>query len=54
MLIHVFNDDDSISILIDSRIVIIRKIDDNYNKIAENLKLRNWDLVIKLIKVSVK
>lgn len=52
MLIHVFNDD-SISILIDSRIVIIRKIDDNYNKIAENLKLRNWDLVIKLIKVSV-
>ena len=52
MLIHVFNDD-SISILIDSRIVIIRKIDDNYNKIVENLKLRNWDLVIKLIKVSV-
>ena len=49
MLVHVFNDDDSISILIDSKIVRIRKTHINYNKISENLKLRNWDLVIKLI-----
>ena len=49
MLVHVFNDD-TISILIGSRIVRIWKTDENYEKIVKNLKLRNWDLVIKLIK----
>ena len=50
MLVHVFNDDDTISILIDSKIVRIWKTNENYEKIVKNLKLRNWDLVVKLIK----
>lgn len=52
MLIHIFNDD-SISILVDSRVVRIRKTHENHNEISKNLKLRNWDFVKKLIKINV-
>lgn len=50
MLPHVFNDDNSISILTDLEVVIIENTHKNYDKIVENLKLRNWDLVKILVK----
>lgn len=41
MLIHIFNDDETISILIDSKVVIIEKSNKNYDRIVKNLKLKN-------------
>lgn len=49
MLVHIFNDD-SISILVDSEVVAIQNKYINYDKILKNLKLRNWDLVLALVK----
>jgi hypothetical protein len=49
MLVHIFNDD-SISILVDSEVVAIQNTYINYDKILKNLKLRNWDLVLALVK----
>jgi hypothetical protein len=50
MLIHIFNEDDTISILIDSKVIVIKETHQNYDEIVQNLKLRNWDLVVELIK----
>ena len=41
---------DSVSILIDSDVVVIYKTDKNYDKIVKNLKLKNWNIVRTLIK----
>ena len=49
MLIHIFNDD-TVSILIDLEIIVIKETHQNYDEIVQNLKLRNWDLVVELIK----
>ncbi len=49
MLIHIFNDDNTVSILIDSEVIVIEETDQNYDKIVKNLKLRNRDLVKILI-----
>ncbi len=49
MLPYVLNSD-SVSILIDSDVVVIYKTDKNYDKIVKNLKLKNWDIVRALIK----
>lgn len=48
MLVHIFNDD-SVCILIKSEVIKVPKSNKYYDKIAENLRLRNWDLVINLI-----
>ena len=50
MLIHIFNEDDTISILIDSKVIVVEETHQNYDEIVQNLKLRNWDLVVELIK----
>ncbi|QEZ89033.1 hypothetical protein [Aliarcobacter cibarius] len=49
MLPYVLNSD-SVSILIDSDVVVIYKTDKNYDKIVKNLKLKNWNIVRTLIK----
>ncbi len=49
MLPYILNSD-SVSILIDSDVVVIYKTDKNYDKIVKNLKLKNWDIVRALIK----
>ena len=41
---------DSISILVDSEVVVIQNTYINYDKILKNLKLRNRDLVLALVK----
>ena len=46
MLVHIFNDD-SISILVDSEVVVIQNTYINYDKILKNLKLRSHLQIIK-------